>query len=277
MKKNSDMSMIEQYKQELMKYYSRSTTPQRYSAPVKTASATPKTSYIDYDELSTEQHKDMVSERQRLMMMDTVSAMATLITPVIPELDVGEAPVAPIPTKPTPVTPVPSPNPSPSFPVIPLPPIVRPPVKPTPPTEDTEQPPVSLEVYGSEYGFLTSTVTVANNALPLADALVTIYIANNSGVSEFGRLLTDESGKTATVALPAPPIENSVMPISDLPAYESYTVRCDMEGYYSIIDMNVPVFRGVLSLQGFNMTPLPESMDEAMPIVLSRNIQNTLR
>ena len=92
-------------------------------------------------------------------------------------------------------------------------------------------------------GFLQILVRTAGDSLPVKEADV---LVEGEGVAK--QLLTDESGRTKQVALPAPPASNSLKAGSEAP-FALYRVTVEKEGFYRQTTENVPVFAGVVSLQ----------------------------
>ena len=108
-----------------------------------------------------------------------------------------------------------------------------------------------------ETGFLAVQVYIADRAIPVEGASVIISRINEEGGEDVIRILkTDASGITETVELTAPPSENSLSP-GDAEKYGRYNIRVDKTGYYTIENMNVPVFADNKSIQPVSMIPLP--------------------
>lgn len=92
-------------------------------------------------------------------------------------------------------------------------------------------------------GFLQILVRTAGESLPVREAAV---LVEGEGISQ--RLLTDRSGRTEQIALPAPPASNSLKAGGD-PPFALYRVTVEKNGFYKQTTENVPVFAGVVSLQ----------------------------
>ena len=93
------------------------------------------------------------------------------------------------------------------------------------------------------FGFLQILVRTAGESLPVEAANV---LVEGSGIER--RLLTDRSGRTEQISLPAPPISNSLTAGMDAP-FALYRVSVEKDGFYKQTTENVPVFAGVVSLQ----------------------------
>lgn len=98
----------------------------------------------------------------------------------------------------------------------------------------------------------------ARQGLPVPDADVTItrtfegrnvlYIFDKTGIS----------GESKELKVPAPPKEFSQVQGNEHP-YANYNIRVDAKGYYTVENINVPVFGGETSIQPVEMIPLPEN------------------
>lgn len=118
------------------------------------------------------------------------------------------------------------------------------------------------------FGFLQILVRTAGESLPIRDARVLV-----EGDAVTRRLLTDKSGRTEQIALPAPPASNSLAAGRDAP-FALYRVTVEKEGYYHQVTEKVPVFAGVVSLQPITLiglaeyesnTLIPESSTDTVP------------
>ena len=92
-------------------------------------------------------------------------------------------------------------------------------------------------------GFIRVVVRTADGIIPIENARVTV-----EGEGEKYELLTDRSGITPTLSLPAPPVSNSRSAMGDSP-FASYRVITQKEGYYTQVTENAPVFGGIVSVQ----------------------------
>ena len=111
-------------------------------------------------------------------------------------------------------------------------------------------------------GFLEVVVKTAGGALPLENARVSIYEYLPQGeVGDNGRLLfsllTDESGKTPRVALPAKDKSLSLT-FGNKSPYTVYNIGVSKDGYYNNSYLKVPIFQGVSSIQPVELSPLYE-------------------
>lgn len=125
-----------------------------------------------------------------------------------------------------------------------------------------------------DFGFLSVNVKTANGALPLENALVTVYSSpppsrdNEPSLKDTDvifSLTTDESGKTERVALATKPIELSQTPNEEFPNL-TYNILVTRDGYYDNTYLNVPIFEGITSIQEVLLIPLSEFSSPTDPI-----------
>lgn len=130
--------------------------------------------------------------------------------------------------------------------------------------EGTDLPPVTEPDYSSfeEYiaanprkGTLKFTVNTARGALPVKEATVVVY--KNIGGSDraFHNFVTDESGQTPVMQLPAPSSGLSQVPDSAVLPFSQYDAYISAEGYNDVLIRDIPVFEGIDSLQQVAMVP----------------------
>ena len=108
-------------------------------------------------------------------------------------------------------------------------------------------------------GFLRVSVRSANGAVPVPDAQVTIYAADedNANTGVLYSLRTDESGLTPLIELPAPSRIESMTPGSPTP-YARYNIEVKKDGYGGVSNLGAPIFDGVVSTQPVLLVPLSE-------------------
>ncbi len=106
-------------------------------------------------------------------------------------------------------------------------------------------------------GTLQVAVTLARGAIPVEGATVTILEAGEQG-RELQVLLTDQSGKTESLQLPAPALSLSQTPENAETSFSVYNIRVTHPGFYPELRLNVPVFDGILSIQPVTLIPLEE-------------------
>lgn len=123
---------------------------------------------------------------------------------------------------------------------------------------ESEYPVRELEDWESDEGTITVYAYTARQGLPVPDADVTISrVFEGKPVLHFFTT-TGISGETVPRSVPAPPREWSQSPGYEHP-YASYSIQVDAPGYYTVENINVPVFGGEASIQPVEMIPLPEN------------------
>lgn len=105
-------------------------------------------------------------------------------------------------------------------------------------------------------GFLTVRTFTAGGALPVEGSNVFIKGAEESNTAVRLSLLTDRSGMTEKVSLPAPAKSISLFPGGGEESYSSYDVEITKEGFYTKTIKNLPIFPGISATLPVNMLPL---------------------
>ena len=118
-------------------------------------------------------------------------------------------------------------------------------------------------------GYLTVNVRTAGGALPVEGATITIKSVDGVNSTVVAVIITDSAGTGDIVALPAPPKANSQQPGSDS-VCSFYTVDTDCDGYYSVVNENVPVFDGVTAIQQVLLVPIAGGRPDLRPYDLTR-------
>ncbi len=117
------------------------------------------------------------------------------------------------------------------------------------------------------FGYIMVQVTSADQAIPVPDANVIIARQTENGEEMIKVLKTDRSGKTEVVSVPAPPAENSLTPDGGVRFFK-YNIRVDYPGYYTVENVNVPVFEGQKSIQPISLIPLKESSERGKVVTV---------
>lgn len=112
----------------------------------------------------------------------------------------------------------------------------------------------AAQIDASNEGGLRIQVTSTLGLLPIADASVSIYYADNLD-SPIQTLTTDISGRTPIIELPAPPIEYSLEPGSPRP-YSEYTIQVSAPGYETVVISGSEILPDVTSIQPVELPPL---------------------
>ncbi|MBR5514590.1 MAG: hypothetical protein IKU52_00130 [Clostridia bacterium] len=113
----------------------------------------------------------------------------------------------------------------------------------------------------TETGYLTVAVSGAKGSFPIEGAQVRVYSTENDDITLLKTLITDRSGKTETVALPAPPFSASQRPDSGIIPYTQYIIETDYPGYYRVQNINAPIYSGVTSIQNVALVPISKADD----------------
>jgi len=121
----------------------------------------------------------------------------------------------------------------------------------------TELPPVDTQ--SNQVGYLKVSTTSAEETIPLANVSVIVSKRFADHEEILYSLLTNDSGETEIVELPAPPKSLSESPSNDnsVKPYAEYNISTYLKGYYQVINSTVPIFSGITSIQKINMIPLP--------------------
>ncbi|MBQ2932272.1 MAG: hypothetical protein IJE62_05460 [Clostridia bacterium] len=114
-------------------------------------------------------------------------------------------------------------------------------------------------------GFLVLQVYTADQALPIEGAHVLVTKTTPDGEELVKVMQTDRSGKTEALALSAPPAANSQKPDGGT-RYYVYNVRVDYPGYYTMENLDVPIFDGQTSIQPVALIPLPQDEEQGKKI-----------
>ena len=104
------------------------------------------------------------------------------------------------------------------------------------------------------FGTLLFQVTGGQGAYPVAGAAVSISKALDDRLSLSIEVITDESGKTEPISLPAPRRELSQSP-GNGPAYALYQAEVTAPGYVSTKIRDLPVFDGITTIQPVRLSP----------------------
>ena len=115
------------------------------------------------------------------------------------------------------------------------------------------------------YGQLVVQVSAAAGAVPIQNASVIIRAEDEDGnIRILGVLQTDESGITSPFAVPTPPLSQSLSPGGKKP-YSEIITEVFADGYYATVNLNIPVYPGITSIQPVTLVPLPDSAYGTQP------------
>ncbi len=108
--------------------------------------------------------------------------------------------------------------------------------------------------YTSE-GYLKIRAFTASEALPVANAVVRIYGADEENIGIDYSLKTNASGQTEVISLPAPNKAFSLTPNASEQAYGTYNVELSADGFSPKLLRNVSIFSEILSILPVGMLP----------------------
>ena len=112
-------------------------------------------------------------------------------------------------------------------------------------------------------GYLIVQVSTAGGAIPLPDVIVTVrdYDPENGGDvgNVISSMVTDRSGNTPILALPAPARTLSQSPGSAMLPYALYSIDVQTDRYYENYYANVPIFDGIVAVQPAVLQALPDN------------------
>lgn len=123
------------------------------------------------------------------------------------------------------------------------------------------------ESLGDSTGYILVNVRTGNQAVPIEGASVIVNAILNGNRMIIAAGLTDISGTTLKLETPAPNIEYSQSPDSEIRPYSLFDISVTARGFFDARSVDVPVFSGITSIQNFNMVPVPlfmESDDETL-------------
>lgn len=112
------------------------------------------------------------------------------------------------------------------------------------------------QMTATDRGGLVVMVTTAGGTRPIMDAHVIVSKREGKNEEILRTLTTNANGRTFVIELPTPPKSNSMSPGMPLP-YSIYNIRVDFPGYYTVENIDVPIFPGIIAVQPVNLVPLP--------------------
>lgn len=117
-------------------------------------------------------------------------------------------------------------------------------------------------------GGLQVNVTTLRRLYPVSGANITVFTGTPESRTVIETDVSDSSGKSGvfTLATPAKVFSESAEP-AERP-YATYNVAVSADGYVERINMNVPVFSGVVSVQGVDLTPIAAAGSNTAPQIM---------
>ncbi len=118
-----------------------------------------------------------------------------------------------------------------------------------------------------DIGTLIVQVYTADQALPIEGANVLVTKTADGGEELVKVMQTNRSGKTEPLALSAPPASNSLTPDGGT-RYSIYNIRVDSPGFYTMENLDVPIFGGQTAIQPIALIPLPLDDEQGKKITV---------
>lgn len=144
-------------------------------------------------------------------------------------------------------------------------------------TEHSETDQVTEQPSENDVGYINVGVFTASGALPVQDAVVTVYHTYNDGEEHVVyHLVTDESGK---IPLMEVPIEYQGEGQQTEYSYSTYNMRVQAIGYYTVNILDLQVFPGVSTDYRINLIPVAQgniSQPSEQVIVIPPKPENSL-
>lgn len=107
-------------------------------------------------------------------------------------------------------------------------------------------------------GKLIVRVSTASGAIPVENVTVVIQGKENDNNDILISLLTDQSGNTQMISLPAPPKDLANAPSPASKPYSTYNIDVYKEGFYPQHYNGAPIFEGVTTIQNARLIPIAE-------------------
>lgn len=119
-------------------------------------------------------------------------------------------------------------------------------------------------------GGLQVNVTTLNALYPVKNALVTVFTGSTTNMTVVETSITDQSGQSGVFNLKTPPTADSQQAENgDVLPYANYNVSVRSDGYVEQIAMNVPVFSGVVSVQGIDLISISAAGGHTAPQIIN--------
>lgn len=107
-------------------------------------------------------------------------------------------------------------------------------------------------------GYLQIEVRTGDSAMPVDKAAVIVTQETNGQSYLITMKLTDSSGTTEVISLPAPSAELSEAPDPSERPFSEYNVAVYKKGFYTVPEVTVPIFDTIKSIQPVALIPLAE-------------------
>ena len=124
----------------------------------------------------------------------------------------------------------------------------------------------SAQTDNAGMGKLQINVTSSLGLIPIQDATITISYKGVPDVT-IEKLITNSSGQSATIDLPAPPIEYSLTPVEQQP-YSEYNIQVEAPGYEPVLVSGTEILPDVTAVQPIRLNPLEVATQQEDTIVI---------
>ena len=109
-------------------------------------------------------------------------------------------------------------------------------------------------------GFLIVKASTASGAIPVEGVTVVVSGIDEGNSDLLFSLITNESGLTKRISLPAPPSTLSSSPNPSATPYSRYNIDVYKDGYYPQHYTGVPIFSGVTAVQRIHVIILVQNI-----------------
>ncbi len=116
-------------------------------------------------------------------------------------------------------------------------------------------------------GTIKISVVSSVGQIPIPNATVVISYTGDPD-SPIETLITDSSGQTPTVTLPAPPLDLSLNPDSEQQPYSEYNIFVTSPDYEPVLVSGSEILSGQLSLQPIRMNPLVSEREPERVVII---------
>ncbi|MBQ8741294.1 MAG: hypothetical protein IJY79_07070 [Clostridia bacterium] len=124
-------------------------------------------------------------------------------------------------------------------------------------------------VFEDGTGGLAVNVTTLRRLYPVKGATVTVFTGTPNTPTVIETDVTDESGKSGIFNLKTPvTAESQQAENGGVLPYASYNISVRSDGYVEQIAMNIPVFSGVISVQGIDLIPVAAAGGHTQPQII---------
>ncbi len=136
--------------------------------------------------------------------------------------------------------------------------------------KETPVQPISEPAPGNEeqkVGYVSVSVFTASGALPVPDAVITIYNLDENGQeNEISHNVTDANGQIPPITLPVTYDINS--PESNTFSYSTYNLRAQAINYYTVNIIDFRVFPDITTYLTIDMIPAPAGSNEGTDVTI---------